>query len=289
MDGPQSSVSAPAQEQTLRLTRLLPPGIRARSRRSSRIWGCGSVPASHRHAPGCCSTWSASADGRATLAGRSAPLSASADRELFHGLRAAVDGVLVGAGTVRKERYGRMIPDAAARRTAPPARPGGGAAGLHRLRSTCARRGHPPAERARRPGGARHSLPREPAGERSSAALRAHRARGATGPGGGHGRAERALRGAEPAVRGRTAPCLPACWAPGWSMSCSCRSRPCWPAASRRAARRCASSPEPSSIHRWSSSCSACWATTPACSCAMASSRGGRVSRETMPSSSLAS
>lgn len=59
----------------------------------------------------------ASADGRATLTGRSAPLSSSADRALFHGLRAAVDGVLVGAGTVRKERYGRMIPNAATRRT----------------------------------------------------------------------------------------------------------------------------------------------------------------------------
>jgi riboflavin biosynthesis pyrimidine reductase len=58
----------------------------------------------------------ATADGRATLAGRSGPLSTRADRELFHGLRAAVDGVLVGAGTVRTERYGRLIPDASVRR-----------------------------------------------------------------------------------------------------------------------------------------------------------------------------
>jgi len=55
------------------------------------------------------------ADGRATLAGRSGPLSDSADRELFHGLRSAVDAVLVGAGTVRAERYGRIIPDASRR------------------------------------------------------------------------------------------------------------------------------------------------------------------------------
>src|SRR5207253_2958982 len=39
-----------------------------------------------------------------------------ADRELFHGLRGAVDGVMVGAGTVRVERYGRLIADAATRR-----------------------------------------------------------------------------------------------------------------------------------------------------------------------------
>jgi riboflavin biosynthesis pyrimidine reductase len=54
-------------------------------------------------------------DGRATLEGRSGPLSDSADRKLFHGLRSAVDAVLVGAGTVRAERYGRIIPDASRR------------------------------------------------------------------------------------------------------------------------------------------------------------------------------
>src|SRR5207248_9070693 len=48
----------------------------------------------------------ATADGRATLAGRTAPMSAPADRELFHHLRASADGVLVGAHTVRVERYG---------------------------------------------------------------------------------------------------------------------------------------------------------------------------------------
>jgi riboflavin biosynthesis pyrimidine reductase len=48
------------------------------------------------------------ADGKATLAGRTAPMSAAADRELFHHLRAAADGILVGAGTVRVERYGKV-------------------------------------------------------------------------------------------------------------------------------------------------------------------------------------
>lgn len=54
-------------------------------------------------------------DGRATLDGRSGALSGPADRALFHGLRATVDGVLVGAGTVRTERYGRIIRTAATR------------------------------------------------------------------------------------------------------------------------------------------------------------------------------
>jgi len=47
-----------------------------------------------------------SADGKATLAGKTAPMSAPADRELFHHLRTQADGILVGAETVRVERYG---------------------------------------------------------------------------------------------------------------------------------------------------------------------------------------
>jgi len=51
------------------------------------------------------------ADGRITVGGRSGALGNRADRALFHALRGAVDAVLVGAGTVRAERYGRIIPD----------------------------------------------------------------------------------------------------------------------------------------------------------------------------------
>lgn len=49
-----------------------------------------------------------SADGKATVQGRTAPMSAEADRQLFHHLRAQADGILVGAGTVRLERYGKV-------------------------------------------------------------------------------------------------------------------------------------------------------------------------------------
>jgi riboflavin-specific deaminase-like protein len=48
-------------------------------------------------------------DGRATIGGRSGQIGNRADRELFHALRTAVDAVLVGAGTVRAERYGRLV------------------------------------------------------------------------------------------------------------------------------------------------------------------------------------
>ena len=56
-----------------------------------------------------------SVDGRATMHGRSGALSSGADQALFHALRAPADAVLVGAGTVRTERYGRLIRDPATR------------------------------------------------------------------------------------------------------------------------------------------------------------------------------
>jgi riboflavin biosynthesis pyrimidine reductase len=54
----------------------------------------------------------ASADGRATLHGRTADLSSPADKELFFALRRSVDAVLVGTGTLREERYGPLLRDA---------------------------------------------------------------------------------------------------------------------------------------------------------------------------------
>src|SRR3954449_10477127 len=50
----------------------------------------------------------ATADGRATIAGRTAPIANRADYELFHALRARSDAVMVGAETVRVEGYGPM-------------------------------------------------------------------------------------------------------------------------------------------------------------------------------------
>jgi riboflavin-specific deaminase-like protein len=47
-------------------------------------------------------------DGRATFEGRTAGMSTELDRRLFHQLRTQVDAVMVGAGTLRIERYGRM-------------------------------------------------------------------------------------------------------------------------------------------------------------------------------------
>jgi riboflavin-specific deaminase-like protein len=50
----------------------------------------------------------ASLDGKATLDWRTKGLSTEVDRRLFHHLRTQADAVMVGAGTAREERYGRI-------------------------------------------------------------------------------------------------------------------------------------------------------------------------------------
>ncbi len=54
-------------------------------------------------------------DGKAAVAGRTGSIGDRADRQLFHALRAEADAVMVGAGTVRIERYGRIVRDPAVR------------------------------------------------------------------------------------------------------------------------------------------------------------------------------
>jgi riboflavin-specific deaminase-like protein len=49
-----------------------------------------------------------SLDGKATIDWRTKGLSTELDRQLFHRLRTQADAIMVGAGTVRAERYGRM-------------------------------------------------------------------------------------------------------------------------------------------------------------------------------------
>jgi riboflavin-specific deaminase-like protein len=55
--------------------------------------------------------FAATADGRATIDGRSGPIGSRADPEMLQRLRTRVDAVMIGAGTLRAERYGRMVSD----------------------------------------------------------------------------------------------------------------------------------------------------------------------------------
>jgi riboflavin-specific deaminase-like protein len=51
----------------------------------------------------------ATADGKAAVEGRTHAISSETDRAIFHNLRTQADAIMVGAGTVRTERYGPIV------------------------------------------------------------------------------------------------------------------------------------------------------------------------------------
>ena len=52
--------------------------------------------------------FAATVDGRATIAGVSGPIGSDTDTEMLSRLRTRFDAVMIGAGTMRAERYGPM-------------------------------------------------------------------------------------------------------------------------------------------------------------------------------------
>jgi riboflavin biosynthesis pyrimidine reductase len=98
--------------ESLMLSRLFPPGEPAGAEQIVAGFGLdGLAAAGPPDRPHVLLNMISTADGHATLGGRSGPISGPADRALFHGLRMTVDAVMAGAATVRVERYGRIIPD----------------------------------------------------------------------------------------------------------------------------------------------------------------------------------
>lgn len=89
---------------------LIPPGGELDA--TAALAGWRDEPARQAGRPRLALNMIASIDGRVTVDGRSGALGGPADRDLFHSLRARADAVMVGAGTVRTERYGPIIRDA---------------------------------------------------------------------------------------------------------------------------------------------------------------------------------
>jgi len=106
--------ASPASGQDPEFRRLVPErdGVRAGELLSS----INLAARAHTHRPYTIVNFVSSADGRAAFRGRSRDLSDPGDREMFHGLREHVDAILVGTGTLRAERYGRLIRDPERRR-----------------------------------------------------------------------------------------------------------------------------------------------------------------------------
>src|ERR671936_2687679 len=91
------------------MRRLLPdPGA---TRVGEQLDGLDLVSRSHQHRPYVVTNFALTLDGRATLHGRSGPIGSDTDTEMLVGLRTKVDAVMIGAGTMRAERYGRVVPD----------------------------------------------------------------------------------------------------------------------------------------------------------------------------------
>ncbi len=63
----------------------------------------------HAERPLVAMNFAATVDGRATIAGVSGPIGSDADTAMLAGLRARFDAVMIGAGTMRAERYGRPV------------------------------------------------------------------------------------------------------------------------------------------------------------------------------------
>jgi riboflavin-specific deaminase-like protein len=73
------------------------------------------VSQAHDDRPYTVTNFVVSLDGHATLAGRSGPLGSEVDTAMLVGLRAKADAVMIGAGTMRAERYGRIVASQAKR------------------------------------------------------------------------------------------------------------------------------------------------------------------------------
>jgi riboflavin-specific deaminase-like protein len=62
----------------------------------------------HEDRPLVAMNFAATVDGRATIGGVSGPIGSSTDTEMLSRLRTRFDAVMIGAGTMRAERYGRL-------------------------------------------------------------------------------------------------------------------------------------------------------------------------------------
>ncbi|HEV7615378.1 MAG TPA: dihydrofolate reductase family protein [Solirubrobacterales bacterium] len=63
----------------------------------------------HEQRPLVAMNFAATVDGRATIGGVSGPIGSDADTAMLAGLRTRFDAVMIGAGTMRAERYGRLV------------------------------------------------------------------------------------------------------------------------------------------------------------------------------------
>lgn len=95
------------------MRRLLPdPGETTVADQAASLDLVGSAPADR---PYVVTNFALTLDGHATIGGRSGAIGSDSDTAMLVGLRTRVDAVMIGAGTMRAEGYGRVIADPAKR------------------------------------------------------------------------------------------------------------------------------------------------------------------------------
>ncbi|MGZ5420500.1 MAG: dihydrofolate reductase family protein [Solirubrobacterales bacterium] len=100
-------MAAPGETHTVR--RLLPAG--GETTIAEQLAGLDYKPLAPEQRPYLLLNFAATADGRATIEGRSGKIGSDVDTEVLQRLRTRVDAVMIGAGTMRAERYGRIVSD----------------------------------------------------------------------------------------------------------------------------------------------------------------------------------
>jgi riboflavin-specific deaminase-like protein len=107
----RSTTAAPSRipGETHRIRRLLPD--EAETTVAEQLAELDLKELAHRDRPYLILNYASTLDGRAAIDGRSGPIGSETDTEMLQRLRTRVDAVMIGAGTMRAERYGRMVSD----------------------------------------------------------------------------------------------------------------------------------------------------------------------------------
>jgi len=102
-------VAAGVPGDTHAVRRLLPDA--AETTIAEQLDGLDPRGSAHPDRPYVLMNFASTVDGRATIDGRSGKIGSRTDTEVLQRLRTRVDAVMIGAGTMRAERYGRIVSD----------------------------------------------------------------------------------------------------------------------------------------------------------------------------------
>ncbi len=78
---------------------------------AEQLHGLDLAPLAHADRPYLILNFATTLDGRAAISGKSGAIGSDTDTEMLQRLRTRVDAVMIGAGTMRAERYGRIVSD----------------------------------------------------------------------------------------------------------------------------------------------------------------------------------